>query len=135
MNDEKLLRELLELFLRREIPVGVRAAIANELGQSHYLPAKEALLAGLSDSDAVLRKECIDALANYWKLEEIGPKLIHVLESDEYDFVRMVAADGLGAIRYREALPVLKRVILESTEDESLQETAYESVLSILGKQ
>ena len=43
------------------------------------------------------------------------------------------AAQGLGAIHYKESLPVLKRIILES-DNEALREMAYEAVLSILGK-
>jgi len=135
MRDEKILEELLRLFIRQETPPGVRAAIAQEFGESRYYPAKEALLEGLTSSDAVIRDACIESLAIRWKLDELGPRLIEILEGDEYDFVRMRAAEGLGAIRYKEALPILKRIILESAHDQALQETAYEAVLSILGKE
>jgi HEAT repeat protein len=133
MEEERVLEELFGLFVRDEIPAEVRAAIATEFGKRHYLLAKEAMLAGLSDKDSMVRDACIDALANEWKLQEVGPKLIDMLENDDQDFVRMEAAQGLGAIHYKESLPVLKRIILES-DNEALQEMAYEAVLSILQK-
>lgn len=134
MTDQTILEELFRLFSRPEMPGGVRSAIASELGQELYYPAKQALVEGLSDEDPIVRDSCIEALANHWELQEIAPRLIKLFEDDEYDFVRMRAAQGLGSLRYREALPVLKRIILDSSKDESLQETAYEAVLSILGK-
>ena len=133
MKEEKVLEELFGLFVRDEIPAAVRAAIATHFGESQYLLAKEAVLAGLSDKDPMVRDACIGALANDWELEEVGPKLIEIMENDPQDFVRMDAAQGLGAIRYPEALAALKRVILED-DNESLREMAYEAVLAILGK-
>lgn len=135
MADENILRELLQLFVRKEIPALIRSAIVREFGEGHYYPAREALFAGLADSEAVVREECIKALANDWTLQEVGPRLVEILENDDYGFVRMTAACGLGSIRYREALPVLKRAILDDKEHESLREIAYEAVLSILGKE
>ncbi len=134
MEKEKVLEELFGLFVREEIPAEVRAAIATHFGEQHYLLAKEAVIAGLSDKDSMVRDACIGALANDWQLEEVGPKLIEIMENDPQDFVRMDAAQGLGSIRYTEALPALKRVILESSDDEALRDLAYEAVLSILGK-
>jgi HEAT repeat protein len=134
MENESVLEELFGLLIREEIPTEVRAAIARHFGEQHYLLAKEAVIAGLSDKDPMVRDASIDALANYWELHEVGPKLIEMVENDPQDFVRMRAAQGLGTIRYTEGLPTLKRVILESSDDEALQETAYEAVLSILGK-
>lgn len=133
MENERVLEDLFGLFVRDEIPGEVRAAIARHFGESHYLLAKEAIVAGLSDKDPMVRDACVDALANHWEMPEAGPKLIEIMEHDEQDFVRMRAAQGLGAIRYSQGLPALKRIILDGN-NEALQETAYESVLSILGK-
>ena len=44
----------------------------------------------------------------------------------------MRADQGLGYIRHTNALPTLKRVILEDSD--GLREVAYDSVLMILGK-
>lgn len=134
MTAPSVLRELLELFKRAEIPVQVRASIAEELGEARYLPAKEALLAGLAYPDSAMRCSCIKALANNWELEEVGPFLVDILLKDEFEFVRVNAACGLGAIRYKEALQALKQVILDDSYDMTLRETAYEAVLSILGR-
>jgi HEAT repeat protein len=59
--------------------------------------------------------------------------LIDVLLNDEHEFVRMTAASGLGAIRCQDALPALKWVILNDDFDMTLRESAYESVLQIMG--
>lgn len=133
MEKEKVLEELFGLFVREDIPAEVRAAIATHFGDCQYLLAKEAVVAGLSDKDPMVRDACIGALTNDWELEEVGPKLIEMMENDPQDFVRMDAAQGLGAIRYTEALPALKRVILEG-DNEPLREMAYEAVLAIVGK-
>lgn len=135
MVSERILAELLEMFCRREIPGGVRSSIASELGLAKYYRAKEAFIEGLSEEDPLVRDRCIEALANHWQFQEVGSRLIELFEGDEYDFVRMRAAAGLGSIRYERALPVLKRVIMDESEDDSLRETAYDAVLSILGKE
>jgi len=133
--EKDIREELFDLFLRAEIPPEVRAAIATHFGASRYLLAKEAILAGLSDSDPLVRDACIDVLAIEWELEEVGPKLMEIMEGDEQDFVRMRAAQGLGIIRFHEAIPLLKRIILDSDEDDALQAMAYEALLLILGKE
>jgi HEAT repeat protein len=134
MENDSVLEELFHLFVRAEIPPEVRAAIATHFGAIRYLLAKEAILAGLSDNEPLVRDACVDVLANQWQLEEVGPKLVEMMEDDEQDFVRMGAAQGLGAIRYREAIPVLKQIILDSNSEDALQAMAYEALLSILGK-
>jgi HEAT repeat protein len=134
MVKDRTLEELFDLFVRDEIPGEVRAAIANQFGENHYLLAKEAVLAGLCDRESLVRDACIDVLANQWHLQEVGPKLVEMMEHDEQDFVRMRAAQGLGALRQLEAVPFLKRIILNSNGEEALQETAYEALLAILGK-
>ena len=64
----------------------------------------------------------------------MGPALVEILLHDDFEFVRMAAASGLGAIRYKPALPALKEVILEDKYDMTLREAAYEALLAILGK-
>jgi len=54
-----VLRELLRLFERPEIPDTVRMSIADVLGEARYEPAKDALLAGLTSSDAGIRSSCV----------------------------------------------------------------------------
>lgn len=132
--EKDIREELFGLFVRADIPPEVRAAIATHFGGSRYLLSKEAILAGLSDSDPLVRGACIDVLAIEWQLEEVGPKLVEMMEHDEQDFVRMSAAQGLGIIRFHDAIPFLKRIILDSNEDDALQAMAYEALLLILGK-
>src|SRR6266576_3954419 len=60
--------KMLEFFNRAEVPIRVRASIAEELGERQYLPAREALLAGLSDSDANMRSACIRAVGTDMEL-------------------------------------------------------------------
>lgn len=134
MIEPRILRELLALFQREDIPVTVRTSIAQVLGETSYIPAKEALLAGLTHPDASMRSSCINALANDWELGEVGPALVEILLHDDFEFVRMAAASGLGAIRYKQALPALKEVILKDKYDMTLREAAYEGLLAILGK-
>ncbi len=132
--EKNIQEELFDLFVRAEIPAEVRAAIATHFGASHYLPAKEALIACLSDSEALVRDACVDVLAIEWGLEEVAPKLIKMLENDEQDFVRMRAAQGLGVIRFQEAIPSLKQIILDNEGEDALKAMAYEALLLILGK-
>ena len=112
MIDPRILREMLEFFNRAEVPIRVRASIAEELGERQYLPAREALLAGLSDSDANMRSACIRAVGTDMELCEAGPLLTEILLNDEFEHVRIDAAYGLGALRYKQALPALKEIIL-----------------------
>lgn len=133
MREERVLRELLSLFNREEIPVGVRAAAADELGESRFVPAKDALLAGLENPDPVMRRSCILALALGFKAAEAAPKLMQILADDDTDFVKLDAALGLGHLRSREALTTLKRIVLDEGQGDDLRETAYEAILSILG--
>ncbi len=135
MIDPRILREMLEFFNRAEVPIRVRASIAEELGERQYLPAREALLAGLSDSDANMRSACIRAVGTDMELCEAGPLLTEILLNDEFEHVRIDAAYGLGALRYKQALPALKEIILDKKYDMTLRSAAYEAVLSILGKE
>lgn len=132
--EDAILKELLDLFRRAEIPGQVRATIAQVLGPSRYFEAKDALLAGLEDPDPVVRDACIDTLADDWQLSEVAPFLVPILEADAYEFVRMSAATGLGILRYEAALPALKNAILDESTDISFKEVAYEAILRILGR-
>jgi HEAT repeat protein len=134
MVEPKILRELLNLLNRPEIPTNVRSVIADELGKSRYLPAKEALMLGLNDQDSNMRSACIRALGIEMEVREAAPMLMEILLRDEFEHVRIDAAYGLGALRYKPALPALKVVILDNTYDMTLREAAYDAVLSILGK-
>jgi HEAT repeat protein len=134
MVQPKVLRELLELFKRTDIPDTVRMSVADVLGEARYEPAKEALIAGMTHPDAAMRSSCVKALSTSWELQEIAPRLVDILLNDEFEFVRVDAATGLGAIRYRRALPSLKTVILDESHDMTLREAAYEAVLAILGR-
>lgn len=134
MIEPRILRELLTLFQREDIPVTVRTSIAQVLGEASYTPAKGVLIKALTYPDASMRSSCINALANDWELAEVGPALVEILLHDDFEFVRMAAASGLGAIRYKPALPALKEVILEDKYDMTLREAAYEALLAILGK-
>ncbi len=135
MVEPKILRELLELFGRPEIPVDVRSSIADELGKRQYLPAKDLLMQGLSDLDSNMRSACIRALGIDMEIREAAPALMEILLNDEYEHVKIDAAYGLGAIRYKQALPALKQIILDDKYDMTLRGAAYEAVLSILGKE
>ena len=83
MLSDSLLEELFDLFVREEVPAEVRAAIAHQFGENRYLLAKEAVLAGLSDSDAFMRDACIEVVSYHWQLKEVGPKLLDMMENDE----------------------------------------------------
>ena len=65
---------------------------------------------------------------------EIGTVFVLFGFDDDFEFVRMAAASGLGALRYEPALPALKEVILADKYDMTLREAAYEGLLAILGK-
>ena len=134
MVEPKILRELLSLLSRPEIPIDVRSAIADALGSSQYLPAKELLMRGLTDQDSNMRSACIRALGIDMEVREAAPMLIQILLHDEWEHVRIDAAYGLGALRYKEALPALKQVILDGTHDTTLREAAFIAVLEILGR-
>lgn len=135
MVEPKVLRELLELLNRPEIPIDVRTVIADELGKRQYMPAKKLLLEGLTDSNSNMRSACIRALGIEMEIQEAAPTLVEILLNDEFEHVRIDAAYGLGALRYKRALPVLKQIILDEKYDVTLREAAYEAVLSILGKE
>src|SRR6266566_3185324 len=135
MIDPKILRDLLDLLGRPEIPINVRTSIATELGQHHYLPAKELLIAGLHDPDSNMRSACITALSIDMQLKEVAPHLVEILLEDEFENVRIDAAYGLGALRYKTALPSLKLVIQDESLDMSLRGSAFKAVLSILGRE
>jgi HEAT repeat protein len=135
MIQPAVLRELLQLFERSDIPDTVRMSIADVFGEAHYEPAKDALLVGMAHSDAAIRSSCVKALSTGWELPGIGPLLVDILLNDEFEFVRMDAAAGLGSIRYKPALPALKEVILNEKYHMTLREAAYEAVLSILGRE
>ena len=135
MVEPKVLRELQELFSRPEIPIDVRTSIADELGKRQYLPAKELLMEALTDSNSNMRSACIRALGIEMEVAEAAPILVEILLNDEFEHVRIDAAYGLGALRYRQALPALKQVILDEKYDITLRGAAYEAVLSILGKE
>lgn len=134
MVEHRILQELLELLRRPEIPINVRTAIADELGNRQYLPAKNLLLQGLTDADSNMRSTCIRAVSFGLELREAAPTLIEILLNEEYEHVRIDAAYGLGTLRYKQALPSLKQVILDDALHMTLREAAYEAVLSILGK-
>jgi HEAT repeat protein len=135
MVEPKILRELLDLLRRPEIPVDVRSAIADELGKRQYLPAKDFLLQGLTDPDSNMRSACIRALGIDMEIREAAPTLVEILLNDEYEHVKIDAAYGLGSLRYKPAIPALKAVILDERYDMTLREAAYKAVLSILGKE
>src|SRR5262249_47545551 len=125
---------LLTLFGRPEIPVNVRSAIADELGTSGYLPAKNLLMQGLSNKDSSMRSACIRALGIEMEVREAASLLVAILLYDEYEHVKIDAAYGLGALRYKPGLPA-QQVILEAEHDVTLRDAAYKAVLSILGKE
>lgn len=135
MIEPKILRELLDLLRRPEIPVDVRSAIVDVLGQRQYLPAKDLFLQGLTDPDSNMRSACIRALGIDMQIREAAPILIEILLNDEREHVKIDAAYGLGGLRYKDALPALKQVILDDQYDVTLRDAAYRAVLSILGKE
>jgi HEAT repeats len=135
MVEPKILRELLNLLNRPEIPTNVRSVIADELGKSRYLPAKEALMLGLNDQDSNMRSACIRALGIEMEVREAAPILMEILLHDEFENVQIDAAYGLGALRYKGALTALKQVTLDESRDMTVRGAAYEAILSILGRE
>jgi HEAT repeat protein len=134
MLEPKILRELLNLLSRTEIPINVRSVIADELGRCRYLPAKELLILGLNDADSNMRSACIRALGIEMEVREAAPTLMEILLHDEFEHVQIDAAYALGALRYKLALPALKQVTLDESRDMTVREAAYEAILSILGR-
>jgi beta-lactamase regulating signal transducer with metallopeptidase domain len=88
----------------------VRMAAARTLGELRYRSAVPALVANLGDADARVRELSV------WALSELKDKravaaLCNVLLSDLRADVRRGAADALGEIASREALPWLKQAL------------------------
>jgi HEAT repeat protein len=121
MIEARILQELLHLLSRPEIPIDVRTTIADELGKRQYVPAKKLLLQGLTDPDSNMRSACIRGLGIEMETREAAPVLLDILLNDEFEHVRIDAAYGLGALRYKPALSALKQVILNNAYDMTLR--------------
>lgn len=135
MAEPKILRELLGLLGRSEIPVEVRSVVADELGKHRYLPAKDLLMQGLTDANANMRSACIRALGIEMEVREAAPLLVEILLHDEFEHVQIDAAYGLGALRYKPALAALKEATLDESRDMTTRGAAYEAILSILDRE
>jgi HEAT repeat protein len=70
----------------------------------------ELLIEGLSDADIKVRREAVRGLGKTRAPQAVGP-LLNVLEKDSNNTVRRAAAESLGKIGERAALPPLKAAL------------------------
>jgi HEAT repeat protein len=114
----------------------IRYEIIHDLAEAGFREAKDYFLEGLENPDADYRWACISALVTHWQEREpeLILKLEAIAESDPDEQVRWIALDSLGILRVEEALPLLKKIVLErGGESDYIVSGAYGSILRIMG--
>lgn len=109
----------------------VRAAIVETIAKFNTPLASQVLVAGLGDSDPIVRRKCAYGLGARGETGSIE-SLVQAIRQDEEIDVRVAATKALGQMQSPEALKALA-VALED-RDPALQFAAVQSVKQISGQ-
>lgn len=109
----------------------VRAAIVETIAKFNTPLAGQVLVAGLGDSDPVVRRKCCHGLGEKQQLAAIEP-LARALREDSDPDVRMAATKALGRIESPESIKALAAALQD--RDPAMQFAAMQSVKQLSGE-
>lgn len=109
----------------------VRATIVDTLAAFNTPLASQVMVAGLNDTDPIVRRKCCHGLGERADTAAIEP-LARTLREDETMDVRVAATKALGKIQSPEALKALTAALED--RDPALQFAAVQSVKQLSGQ-
>lgn len=104
--------------------------IIHDLAEAKYYEARLYFINGLNHSDPDYRWACISALATHWQDDDqtIVVVLKNIASDDSDPQVRMLAIDSLANLNVRSAVPLLQRILQDSSQDPDILDTTRKAL-------
>lgn len=135
MTDDLDLRKQLRALREDRVPYEDLYGLIHEFGEGGFTEAEPDVVRFLKHEDYLLRYIAVSVLTFHWDMPKYRDEFERLLFDDPDEYVRHIAASGLGYVLRESRDPEATRVLLQKLRDTSddgyVRAAAYEAILDI----